>query len=61
MKFAMHQNLNSNQEFDTSNLLKIIALGDAQIEEGKVIPAIDVIRKLRGKKMRRLPNGSLST
>lgn len=35
---------------ETLALLKILALGNAQIEAGKVIPASDVIRKLRAKK-----------
>jgi prevent-host-death family protein len=35
---------------ETLALLKILALGNDQIEAGKVIPASDVIRKLRAKK-----------
>lgn len=35
---------------ETMALLKILALGNRQIEEGKLVPAADVIRRLRGKK-----------
>jgi len=35
------------QEQATMALLKILALGNRQIEEGKVQPAVDVIKKLR--------------
>lgn len=31
-------------------LLKILALGNRQIEEGKVVPAADVVKRLRAKK-----------
>ena len=34
---------------ETMALLKILALGNRQIEEGKVVPAADVIRRLREK------------
>lgn len=34
----------------TVALLKILALGNRQIEEGKVVPAADVIKRLREKK-----------
>lgn len=37
---------------ETLALLKILALGNRQIEEGKVVPASQVIRRLRGKKPR---------
>jgi prevent-host-death family protein len=37
---------------ETLALLKILALGNRQIEEGKVVPAADVIGQLRGKKKR---------
>jgi len=37
---------------ETMALLKILALGNRQIEEGKVVPASQVIRRLRGKKPR---------
>jgi prevent-host-death family protein len=36
---------------ETLALLKILALGNAQIEAGKVTPASEVIRKLRAKKV----------
>ncbi len=35
---------------ETMALLKILALGNRQIEEGKVILAADVIKRLRAKK-----------
>lgn len=35
---------------ETMALLKILALGNRQIAEGKVVPAADVIRRLRGRK-----------
>jgi prevent-host-death family protein len=38
------------QTLETMALLKILALGTRQIEEGKVRPAKDVIKRLRGRK-----------
>lgn len=35
---------------ETLALLKILALGNRQIEEGKVVSAAEVIKRLRGKK-----------
>jgi prevent-host-death family protein len=35
------------QTQETMDLLKILALGNRQIEEGKVQPAADVIKRLR--------------
>ena len=35
---------------ETLSLLKILAIGNTQIESGKVQPAVDVIRKIRGAK-----------
>jgi prevent-host-death family protein len=37
---------------ETLALLKILALGNRQIEEGKVVPAADVIARLRAKNKR---------
>jgi len=37
---------------ETLALLKILALGNRQIEEGKVVPAADVIGRLRAKNQR---------
>ena len=37
---------------ETMALLKILALGNRQIEAGKVVPADEAIRRLRGKKAR---------
>ena len=34
---------------ETLALLKILALGNRQIDEGKVVPAVDVIGRLRAK------------
>ena len=45
------QDVASYQETqETMALLKILALGNRQIEEGKVVPAADVIKRLREKK-----------
>jgi prevent-host-death family protein len=38
------------EDQETMALLKILALGNRQIEEGKVVPAADVIKRLREKK-----------
>ena len=38
---------------DTLALLKILALGNRQIEEGKAIPAAEAFRKLRDRKPQR--------
>lgn len=35
---------------ETMALLKILALGNRRIEEGRVIPAVDAIKRLREKK-----------
>ena len=44
------QDVASYQETqETMALLKILALGNRQIEEGKVVPAADVIKRLREK------------
>lgn len=37
---------------ETMALLKILALGNRQIEEGKIIPAADAIKRLRERKAR---------
>jgi prevent-host-death family protein len=34
-------------------LLKILALGNRQVEAGKVVPAADLVRRLRGKAAQR--------
>lgn len=45
---AVMQDIESyEQTQDTMALLKILALGNRQIEEGKVQPAVDVIKRLR--------------
>ena len=49
---AVLQDIASYEETqETMALLKILALGNRQIEEGKVVPASQVIRRLRGKKL----------
>ena len=35
---------------ETMALLKILALGNRQIEEGKVVPAVEALRRLRESK-----------
>ncbi len=48
---AVMQDIASYEETqETMALLKILALGNRQIEKGKVTPAADVIRRLRRKK-----------
>lgn len=50
---AVIQDVASYEETqDTLALLKILALGNRQIEEGRVAPAKDVIKRLREKKVR---------
>jgi len=50
---AVLQDVASYEETqETMALLKILALGNRQIEEGKVVPAIVAIQRLRGKKAR---------
>lgn len=48
------QDIKSYEETqETIALLKILSLGVKQIEEGKVIPAEDVLKKIRSNKMDR--------
>jgi len=50
---AVLQDVASYEETqETMALLKILALGNRQIEEGRVVAAVDVIQRLRGKKAR---------
>ena len=50
---AVLQDVASYEETqETMALLKILALGNRQIEEGKVVPAADVFRRLRERKAR---------
>jgi len=35
---------------ETMALLRVLALGNRQIEEGKVTPAADVVKRLRGRR-----------
>ena len=47
---AVIQDVASYEETqETMTLLKVLALGNRQVEEGKTIPAADVIRRLRGR------------
>lgn len=48
---AVIQDVSSYEETqETLALLKILALGNREIEEGKVKPVVDVVRRLRTKK-----------
>lgn len=48
---AVLQDIESyEQTLETMALLKILALGTRQIEEGKVQPAADVIKRLRNRR-----------
>ncbi|CAN5888817.1 type II toxin-antitoxin system Phd/YefM family antitoxin [soil metagenome] len=50
---AVIQDVASYEETqETLALLKLLALGNRQIEEGKVVPATDAISRLREKKAR---------
>ena len=50
---AVIQDIASYEETrETMALLKLLALGNRQIEEGKVAPAADAVRRLREKKSR---------
>ena len=49
---AVIQDVASYEETqETLALLKILALGTREVEEGKVTPLADVVRRLRAKKM----------
>jgi PHD/YefM family antitoxin component YafN of YafNO toxin-antitoxin module len=51
---AVIQDIASYEETqETLALLKILALGNRQIEEGKVVSATDTIQKLRNKNVAR--------
>lgn len=50
---AVMQDIASCEESrETTALLKILAIGSRQVEEGKLAPAADVIRRMRGNKPR---------
>jgi len=49
-KVVMEDIESYEQTQETMALLKILALGTRQIEEGKVQPAADVIKRLRGRR-----------
>jgi prevent-host-death family protein len=49
---AVLQDVASYEETqETMALLKVLALGNRQIEQGKVKPLADVVKRLRGKKV----------
>lgn len=49
---AVLQDVASYEETqETMALLKILALGNKQIEQGKVKPVTDVVKRLRGRKV----------
>lgn len=48
-KAVMQDVASYEQAQETMALLKILALGNRQIEEGKVVPAREAIRELRAK------------
>ena len=51
---AVIQDVASYEETqETMALLKILALGNKQLEEGKLVPATDVLRRLREKRAKR--------
>lgn len=48
---AVIQDVSSYEETqETLALLKILALGNREVEDGKVKPVVDVVRRLRAKK-----------
>jgi len=51
-KAVMQDVASYEQTQETLALLKILALGNRQIEDGKVIRAADAVRRLRDKKAR---------
>jgi prevent-host-death family protein len=52
-KAVMQDVATYEQDQETLALLKILALGKREIEEGKVTPAAEVFRRLREKRSRR--------
>jgi prevent-host-death family protein len=56
-KAVMQDVASYEQTQETLALLKILALGNRQIEDGKVVAAADVISKLRRKRERKKPRG----
>ena len=56
-KAVMQDVASYEQTQKTLALLKILALGNRQIEHGKVVAAADVIGKLRRKRERKKPHG----
>ena len=52
-KAVMQDVATYEQTQETLALLKILALGKRQIEEGKVVPAAQAVRRARGKIARR--------
>jgi prevent-host-death family protein len=56
-KAVMQDVASYEQTQETLALLKILALGNRQIEQSKVVAAADVIGKLRRKRERKKPRG----
>lgn len=56
-KAVMQDVASYEQTQETLALLKILALGNRQIEHGKVVSAGEVISKLRRKRERKKPRG----
>jgi prevent-host-death family protein len=56
-KAVMQDVASYEQTQETLALLKILALGNRQIEDGKALAAADVISRLRGKRERKKPRG----
>ena len=56
-KAVMQDVASYEQTQETLALLKILALGNRQIEDGKVVAAADVISKLRRKRERKKRGG----
>ena len=52
-KAVMQDVATYEQDQETLALLKILALGRREIEQGKVTPAAEVFRRLREKRLRR--------
>ncbi|HEX4329521.1 MAG TPA: type II toxin-antitoxin system Phd/YefM family antitoxin [Burkholderiales bacterium] len=51
-KFVIQDVASYEETQETMALLKILALGRQQIEEGKVVPAKEAMRRLRARKAR---------
>lgn len=52
-KAVMQDVATYEQDQETLALLKILALGRRQVEEGKTVPAVEAFRRLRERRLRR--------